>query len=795
MTSANRLIATCALALGLAACGGDDADDDPVCGDDICASTESAATCAVDCGCGNGVVNPGESCDGADLDGATCESEGQGPGTLACSNDCSFDVSGCDVTTCGNDLAEEGEGCDGTDLRDMTCESLGFSAGAVTCDSGCSYDVSGCCNDFCDTDGAASCADDTLHVCTLEASGCLALEVTDCTAVADVCDDSGETAMCVCVDRCPAEGAAHCTGDVAETCVVGGDGCLDWVPTTDCSLTGQTCAIGPQGSTCVVDATGEDCTDPYPLTDGLNVIAWTATSSDYLTAQPSCNTSTLTGPDVVLGYTAQVDGIVTFAMDKPASARQVMVASSAACGTITPEAACVADSAPTTQGSTFAVTTGTTYYFYVRDTTSGTAPLDNPLVVDLNEVACTSFTNAATSLSPASGSTLATANPVLSVSLEHPVNTASGVITITGSLGTSLSYDLSTTPAEVTFSNGDRTITIDPAAALVPGETVSVAWTGLVDKFCAVPVPPPTWQFSILTPSCSPGTGGMLGTTTARIATGTGSFTEYYVAADTDPSGYVYVGGLSDLFRIPKAGGAFEDVVAAAGITSTELGYNMAIAGSSIFTMDSTTSTTSSFLWRLSTSNGVTWNPLGYAAWPTGPGDSAKGIFVDGGRMYILIDEISANTPTAIWSVSSSAVVLPEDAVLEGSVAGEGDCDAISGDADYFYLTCSDGDRIVRVDRATFVSELITDAIDLSTSRNAVHAHDTDADGTADVLYVQADAERVHYVCSPAGVAPFWADLLVEFGTGTSNHGLGFDPVNKKLWAYDDDTQELVSIE
>jgi hypothetical protein len=36
-----------------------------------------------------------EVCDEADLGGATCASRGLGSGTLRCSNDCSFDTSGC----------------------------------------------------------------------------------------------------------------------------------------------------------------------------------------------------------------------------------------------------------------------------------------------------------------------------------------------------------------------------------------------------------------------------------------------------------------------------------------------------------------------------------------------------------------------------------------------------------------------------------------------------------------------------------------------------------------------------
>lgn len=45
--------------------------------------------------CGNGTREGAEVCDGADLGGATCASQGQGTGTLACNSSCQFDYSGC----------------------------------------------------------------------------------------------------------------------------------------------------------------------------------------------------------------------------------------------------------------------------------------------------------------------------------------------------------------------------------------------------------------------------------------------------------------------------------------------------------------------------------------------------------------------------------------------------------------------------------------------------------------------------------------------------------------------------
>jgi hypothetical protein len=53
-------------------------------------------------GCGDGMVVPGEQCDGADLQGFDCASLGLGGGTLACDPvTCSFDTSMCMSTSSG----------------------------------------------------------------------------------------------------------------------------------------------------------------------------------------------------------------------------------------------------------------------------------------------------------------------------------------------------------------------------------------------------------------------------------------------------------------------------------------------------------------------------------------------------------------------------------------------------------------------------------------------------------------------------------------------------------------------
>jgi hypothetical protein len=52
--------------------------------------------------CGNGVIDAGEQCDGADLQGFDCQSLGLNGGTLACDPMmCTFDTSMCSSTTGG----------------------------------------------------------------------------------------------------------------------------------------------------------------------------------------------------------------------------------------------------------------------------------------------------------------------------------------------------------------------------------------------------------------------------------------------------------------------------------------------------------------------------------------------------------------------------------------------------------------------------------------------------------------------------------------------------------------------
>jgi hypothetical protein len=177
-----------------------DGDGGDVCGDGVVGPTESCdgsnlagetcmsqgftsgtLGCAIDCNdfdvgnctissCGNGVVDMGELCDGPELSGQTCDSIGFAGGQLGCNPNClSFNTSGCVEAACGNGVLEQGETCDGNALNGQTCVSQGFSGGSLLCNGSCTgYNTAGCViddGDCCVPHGYIGCQDAGLTAC------------------------------------------------------------------------------------------------------------------------------------------------------------------------------------------------------------------------------------------------------------------------------------------------------------------------------------------------------------------------------------------------------------------------------------------------------------------------------------------------------------------------------------------------------------------------------------------------------------------------------------------------------
>ncbi len=254
-------------------CGNDVRDGTELCdgedlGGETCLSQGMVAgtlLCLPDCGsfdlirctisetCGNGLRDGPEQCDQSDLAGATCEILGYEGGTLDCQASCLFDESGCGVDLCGNSIIEVGEDCDASNLDDETCVSLGLDDGTLTCTAGCAFDTTGCTTEVCG-DGTA-----------------------DVGEQCDGMDFAGED----CVSQGFADGSLVCTA----TCAIDTTGC-----------TNATCGDGVVGA-------GEECDDGGTSGgDGCNATCqWENTCSpdDTLTCgQTISNVSGVSGNDV-----------------------------------------------------------------------------------------------------------------------------------------------------------------------------------------------------------------------------------------------------------------------------------------------------------------------------------------------------------------------------------------------------------------------------------------------------------------------------------------------------------------
>jgi len=132
-------------------CGNNRIEGLEECDDGLGNSDTAPNACRTDCSssrCGDNVADTGEICDGVDLMNVSCESLGFDSGTATCDTDCGgIDASGCEyVSDCGDGVLDAfDEVCDGNELSGETCLSQGYLSGDLACLADCSdYDTGGC---------------------------------------------------------------------------------------------------------------------------------------------------------------------------------------------------------------------------------------------------------------------------------------------------------------------------------------------------------------------------------------------------------------------------------------------------------------------------------------------------------------------------------------------------------------------------------------------------------------------------------------------------------------------------
>jgi len=792
--------------------------------DELCV----AGSCTLHCAAGT------SECDGACVDTATHAGHCGGCG-VACAPGERCEAGRCEPACDASALTVCDGICTNTDTDPLNCGSCGSPCGpGFVCDGGT-------CAAFCappKTDCAGACTStdsDPAHcgacgnACTPPANAVAVCAEGACSGVcqtgfADCNGDLGadgsdgcETPVATtaahcggCGNRCPAppNATAACVDSTCGlgACLSGFDDCdglaengCEVELATDgqhCGVCGNTCAPGTgcSNGTCVPLPPGDDCAFPIELTPGTHAVEWHASALDYLTAAPTCGAGAApVGPDVVLRFDSTITGEATFTLQKPANHRWHVVVGGSTCGTLTPQHACASESTGTSLTTRFPVSPGESYYLYVVDTATGAGPLDNPLHYTFELLDCATYSPGVRTF-PANGETIHVAGYPIVIEFADPIDPTVGTLTATGSLGTVYVADVGST--SVRKVNGNRTLTWEPGP-FPAGETFTVTWSGITSTVCAAPIPVPAWTFTSAAPAtCVPGSGGMVGGSFTRVQTGIlGTVTEYYLAADDDPAGWVYVGGTSTLNRVSKVNGVAQLISGMAGLTSSHLGYDMVVDGPNIYTVDDGTS--GPRLYRISSDGGATWEVEEAATFPVTPADDFRSAVASGGRIYLLTQETTEQNE--IWSVDTTGP-LPAEGVLElafGSGVFEY-CQGLAMDSTYFFTNCR-SDRStslfyqVRVDRTTGAWTILSAGFDHNTTAMSMSAADVDADGAADYLYFASDNEEGYAICNPRGTPGSME--LYEFGTATTNYGSVWDRSLNVIWAFDDDTNELIRVQ
>jgi len=219
-----------------------------------------------------------------------CGDDGSGNAACVCSDECSpQDATQCDgnftwIQTCVPD-ADQDSCLEWTNTTDCTqggtstdvCNDTGGSAQCVaTCTDDCTEQELN--TTRCGNDGV----NDIIETCQVGTDTCRHWLLTDtCSGDTPACDDSSQPAQCICVDECDTLGGT-CNGNVPENCVLGSDGCNDYVIGSDCGAS-LVCYVNSSDVAACVPACTELLYQPMGADlDGL--VSMDITSDDTLDA-------------------------------------------------------------------------------------------------------------------------------------------------------------------------------------------------------------------------------------------------------------------------------------------------------------------------------------------------------------------------------------------------------------------------------------------------------------------------------------------------------------------------------
>lgn len=248
--------------------------------------------------------------------------------------------------------------------------------------------------------------------------------------------------------------------------------------------------------------------------------------------------------------------------------------------------------------------------------------------------------------------------------------------------------------------------------------------------------------------------------------------------------GRLFMGGTARVFEIPLATGATAiERGTADGLTTTHLGYGLVHSGSALFSVDSTTATNVSRVFRIL--DGATWGPT---AWDLTPGyPSGQGTYAvasDGSAVLYATRDTGAPYSTSFYSLPLGAAAAP---MLLGTSASVGYVVGLAADESYLYVAGigPSGEGVYRLSKASpDVPPMLLASLDTSTLHTAVHVDRLDA---ATYLYARDAAGDVHAVVAPSGPSPRHAGVISTLGTN-SDYAMVYDRALGAIFLFETET-------
>jgi cysteine-rich repeat protein len=244
----------------------------------------------------------------------------------------------------------------------------------------------------------------------------------------------------------------------------------------------------------------------------------------------------------------------------------------------------------------------------------------------------------------------------------------------------------------------------------------------------------------------------------------------------------LFMGDFSSVFSFPKGIGATAvEHGSAEGLTTTHLGYDLVFAGNSLFSVDSTTTTNVSRLFRIY--DGATWGPTPWDLAPTYPSSSGSyAIATDGTGLFLTTrrTSVSAN----FYSFSTAAPGAP---TLLGTNTTVWYVVGVAMDDQYFYVASNgtSGEGVYRVSRLN-VSGAAQKIANVGTDTTCNNI-ELDAFAGPKYLYVRNDLGDVHAIKDPASASPVHVGAITTLGT-TSDYAMTFDKADGVLYLFETET-------